>query len=324
MQIYIQPSYEGGAGNFLNRLAARLVEVGEAITRDVNADWDVGLINVVLSPSEQRAVMRRRRPIILRFDGAPLKASMLDSIQLHVRALTSYLQCAGVIYQSHSSRHDWRVRLPHGRPETIIHNGIQPDPALHWHPRPGLSRDGISFAAMVILRYWHQVDFMVEFLDAEARLGRNHRLTIYGPVLEDARPRLEAHERITLAGPIEAEEVRNKLLEHDCFVFLNRHAPCPNAVIEAMSTGIPVLLPDVGAIRELVGVEHPIFRIDDGERAAVMTQVVDRVVGEALSGSSRWGEDNLARVEEHFNIQKVADRYLDFLTSRALDGPGRT
>ena len=62
--------------------------------------------------------------------------------------------------------------------------------------------------------------------------------------------------------------MRSHLIEHDCFVFLNRHAPCPNAVIEAMSTGMPLLLPDVGAISELVGDAHPIFPISGSGRAA--------------------------------------------------------
>ena len=313
--IYVQPSKAGGGGTFLNRLSESWRAGGQAVTRDLRSGWDVGLVNVVLDMNEQRFLLRERRPIVLRLDGASPRLFRFSALKLHTRAFASYLQCRGIIFQSRTSQDDWCRRLPGGRKRTIIYNGIRPAGVPEWRPVGPISRSAIRFVAPILLRYEYQVAPFLSFLDEETARGNEHRLTILGPVADALLSRLEGHGQIELAGPIPAKEVLNRLVEHDFFVFLNRFAPCPNSVIEAMSTGMPMLLPRVGSIPELAGEAYPVFDLDAPDVGSRMSKTVDRIFQDLEGSEPQLGRNARQRVVERFDIDRIAAQYRDFLES---------
>jgi glycosyltransferase involved in cell wall biosynthesis len=62
-----------------------------------------------------------------------------------------------------------------------------------------------------------------------------------------------------LKGPYEIEDI---LSDHDIFITASKNDPCSNALIEAMSVGLPVLALNSGGHPEIVGANGILF---DGE-----------------------------------------------------------
>lgn len=56
-----------------------------------------------------------------------------------------------------------------------------------------------------------------------------------------------------LLGTIDEEEMAGVMRSCDVFINLSLNDPCPNVVIEALSSGLPVLYTDSGGVPELVG-----------------------------------------------------------------------
>jgi glycosyltransferase involved in cell wall biosynthesis len=71
---------------------------------------------------------------------------------------------------------------------------------------------------------------------------------------------------------------------HDAFVFTSSHEGMPNAVLEAISAGLPVIAPDVGGIGEIIedGVSGILLpEISDDEVAAdAYADAIQRLVGD--------------------------------------------
>jgi glycosyltransferase involved in cell wall biosynthesis len=60
-------------------------------------------------------------------------------------------------------------------------------------------------------------------------------------------------ERIRMLPPVPSEELAEILRQHDIYVTASRHDPCSNALIEALSCGLPALYLCSGGHPEIVG-----------------------------------------------------------------------
>ena len=64
---------------------------------------------------------------------------------------------------------------------------------------------------------------------------------------------LRVEQHVTFAGRVPNEEVRNYLTASKVFVQISKYETFGVAIAEAMATGVPVVVSDVGAVREVVG-----------------------------------------------------------------------
>ncbi len=101
---------------------------------------------------------------------------------------------------------------------------------------------------------------------------------------------------ITTMPPVGSEGVAEQLRAHDIFVIASRNEPCSNALIEAMSCGLPVAYLDSGSHGEVVGGGGVSFRTPDEAPSAI-----DRVAAEHPALAARVAPPQLSN---------VADRYL--------------
>jgi glycosyltransferase involved in cell wall biosynthesis len=128
-------------------------------------------------------------------------------------------------------------------------------------------------------------------------------------------PRREALELLTRALGIservrfmgEGRDVAAILAAHDLFVLPSRSEAFPNALIEAMATGLPVVATAVGGIPEVVrpGINGQLVRPDD-ERVladAVLTLMDNPAAAAALGRAAR------ADVERHYTIDRMVERF---------------
>ena len=94
------------------------------------------------------------------------------------------------------------------------------------------------------------------------------------------------------------------------------NAPCPNSVIEALASGLPVVSFSTGSLPELVhGDAGRLVPYGDNYArlgAADHSALASAAVG-VLADLERFRQGARKRAEAHFNIETVVDRYLEIL-----------
>ena len=127
-----------------------------------------------------------------------------------------------------------------------------------------------------------------------------------------------ASDRVHVVGAV--DDVVGLLRASDVFAFASAQEACPVAVIEAMSTGLPVVVSDIAGTQHLVtdgrdGLRFPVGKVDVlGTGLAHLAD--DPARRRALGEAAR------RRVVEEFTVEREAAAYED-LYDEVLDGPGR-
>ena len=93
----------------------------------------------------------------------------------------------------------------------------------------------------------------------------------------------------------------------DAFVLIAEPAGCPNASLEAMAHGVPVVATDVGGMREQI--EHRVSGLLVPSRDA--NALADAFVEVALDPVRRaqWGAAGRMRAETYFTVERMAADY---------------
>jgi glycosyltransferase involved in cell wall biosynthesis len=151
------------------------------------------------------------------------------------------------------------------------------------------------------------------------------RLLVTGRTVVDAGPlveRLGLRGRVELLGRYAQREAPALYRRAHLLLHTKVNDPCPNVVLEAMASGLPVVYPASGGTVELVrdeagiGVPH-----DDGfDRDAPpgADELADAVV-QALGRREALGAAARRRAEEHFALPAWLDRHVELFAS--LVGP---
>jgi teichuronic acid biosynthesis glycosyltransferase TuaC len=114
---------------------------------------------------------------------------------------------------------------------------------------------------------------------------------------------------VSFLGPRKREEVEQLLHACDFFVFPSRREGVPNAVLEAMSAGLPVVASTVGGIPEVVPAEGG-FLVELDDAVALETRIVQLARGAEMRKSMGDGAAMFAR--SRFSWETNARRLLAF------------
>ena len=212
---------------------------------------------------------------------------------------------------------EWRVA---GDKIHVVPNGVDTD--LFQPPGPGRDDDRgdpairgsadhvvicvanlVEIKAIdVLLINWRRV----VMADPRARLW----LVGDGPLRE---PLSRLADDLRIAGTVRflgrRDDVPQLLRVADLFVLPSRYEACPNAVLEAMATALPVVAFDVGGIRELVRPHHTGWLAP----ADSPNQLADTILAALFDRSARQRVGQAARraiIEEH-NLDGWVDQYAE-------------
>ncbi len=105
------------------------------------------------------------------------------------------------------------------------------------------------------------------------------------------------------------DDVANLYRAADLLVFPSRAEGCPNAVLEAMASGLPVVASDVAGNREVLGGDGKVGRLVPVESPGALADAVAALMT-APALRRELGTAGRARVLEQFDIQRVGARYL--------------
>lgn len=167
-------------------------------------------------------------------------------------------------------------------------------------------------------------------IGTSARLSPQKKLEELIAAIQLAHPRLPPYKLLIAGGPERGSEgyaeqlkstsvglpiewrgelanVRPFLAELDLFVMISEPAGCPNASLEALAAGLPVIATDFGGVSE---------QIESGVSGLVVPRADASALAEAIISLAhdatlreRFGAAGLARVRERFSLERMVEEY---------------
>lgn len=210
---------------------------------------------------------------------------------------------------------------------TVIYNGIQPgSPADGALPANWLPADGAPVAAMIAnFRRYKRHDVLMYALGQVIRRHPGFRVVLFGEGTEKASTQRLAIElgidrAVVFAGADGRAAAYLPLF--DFSILTSEEEGCPNAIMESLAAGTPVVATAVGGVPELVR---------DGEEGLLVPRDDANALAEALAWMIEhpderrvMGEKAGVRMREHFSVDRMVERtealYLRLLRERV---PGR-
>jgi glycosyltransferase involved in cell wall biosynthesis len=167
--------------------------------------------------------------------------------------------------------------------------------------------------------------FLIEAVAAMRALWRDHaraelhvlgaadrRHAAYAKALFDAIGE-ELGVRVFFHGA--AFDAPERLAEFTVALVLGENQGCPNAVLEALAAGVPVVANDSGGTRELVMAGRTGVLLPACDPAAIASALA-RIIGDP-DFARRLANAGRRRVERHFSMRKMASAYRKLLSANA-------
>ncbi len=233
--------------------------------------------------------------------------------------------CSGIIYQSPFCEKRWdHVYGRLNKPSEIIYNGTD---LVRFHPGkdvPDFSKEVSFVLAEGSFRYG--MDFGLD-IGAELAAGLAERLDcpVRMHVAGKTNPESEERAKRILADSGKDAEVifegvcaQEKLIELEqksAFFFSSEiHAACPNAVIEALACGLPVIGFDTGALNDVVGPAGMIvpYGTDPWKLERPLTAPLIDAAEAVIRDNDVFRRTARERAEQQFSLDRMAEAYIRF------------
>ena len=224
------------------------------------------------------------------------------------RQCAEALQGAAAVISVSSRMADEALKLGAAKERLhVIVNGVDPD---HFRPRDksdcrkqlGLPKEGRLLVTVAHLghRKGHH-----EMIRALAGLPDDVRLVVVGGTAQGGTPEIlrevarasGVEERLILPGPQVYDQIPLYFSAADASVLASYREGCPNAVLESLASGTPVVATDVGAVPDILPVPD-VGRIVPAEQVDPLRDAVAEVLSQSWnaadvvrdSGVRSWGQ----------------------------------
>lgn len=217
-------------------------------------------------------------------------------------------RAAAVVANSQGLR-DLAQRFDPTVPIRVIPNGVDPQ---RFAPPEKRAWEPARLLFVGRLVYQKGLDVLLEAL-AGVPASLPWQLTLVGdgpyrPTLETLAAQRGLRERLTFAGWQPPERIPAFYQQANLFVFPSRDEGMPNAVLEAMASGLPVVATRIAGNEELITPEVGVLVPKDDP--AALREAFLRLLPDADT-RRRWGAAARRRVIQHFTWEATARRYLD-------------
>lgn len=198
---------------------------------------------------------------------------------------------------------------------TIIYNGCDEN---RFYPNTKNSLQGA--VRFVMTGNFRHADMLKPIIEALDLLRFEFKLTVVGPVPDHLRIHLKRN-YVNWIGPKSSAETASVLRENDIYLFSALNPPCPNAVIEAVTTGMPIVAYDSGAMKELCGFSKELL----AETPDKLLHSVEDFDPTIFASKVRNCVDNFTKLKalslenrHNFRLEKMGAAYFDFFQKVSL------
>lgn len=321
-----KPSKQGGPGSFQRKIEVNLKSLGwKVVYPDDKVTPDV----IMIFGGTKRLIWVLRMKIkgakiIFRLGGInwlykvksiPFFRRVYLEIQIFFTPIIQKYLGSGIIYQSAFSK-EWLLKLKQSaviNHNIIIYNGVDIN---EFKPARVLDKNDISL--LCIEGNIDYSPFAVDVLNQlQEKLISNSgykSIILYGN-FENPSNKNKLHPLIDYKGFIPGDEI-HKVYRNAVYLSLDVNPACPNAVIEALASGIPVIGYDTGALKELVPTEAGEIVPYGGDPWKPDFPDVSNLINAANKVLNNWQSySNNARkiAEKLFDLRYTTSKYLNFI-----------
>jgi len=307
----------GGPSTFAQKLGQRLALRGASVADACTEDCDV-LLAIVSAPlGELLKAKRWGIPIVQRLDGVyyPAVSGWRWWIDDGPIWMTYRFFADRVVFQSEYSRRMCEHFLGAPRcPCSIVYNGV--DLAL-FSPEGEAKRVAEGTVLLCLLATFWRESEILPVLEAFDHIRAEHedaRLVVVGRFTRQVGHIPESRPDVDWLGQVPHSELPAIYRGAELMLSSKLRSPCPNAVIEAMASGVPTACYDSGGHSELIGEEGGVcVPLADGFGpfptldARDLAQAGNRV----LANRSAFAVGARRRAEQRFSLDQMVDGYLE-------------
>lgn len=285
---------EGGRHTFVANLKAYLEEKDIAYTEDMEDGYDILFTNSWVVPYEEIRRVKARRPelrVVHRVDGSARDYGRFDDAD-HLQARVNMLADMTIfqsLYSRYSTTEKFTVIQGDG---PVIHNPVDVNmfrPHGSFYPVKGKTKVcNAAFSTNRKKGTWRIGELAQKHPDVSFVLCGQY---LDLPPLPNIQP----------LGYLGRSELAAAMRSCDVFLHLAEKESCPNVVLEAMASGLPILYKDSGGTPELVG-ECGTVLSEDTFRQQIAVLMKER---ERLSAAAR------ERAVREFSPHRIFAQYLE-------------
>ena len=332
----------GGMVSFQEKLSEGLVRRGIKVHYTLDeADLDsILVIGGTRNLHQLRQAKRRGIRVIQRLDGMNwIHRVMRTGLRHWLRSeygninlwlIRNHL-ADKIVYQSNFSKDWWeKVRGRTPKPSVIIHNGVD---LTKFKPRDTHTKFENEIHLLLVEGsllggYEFGLQNAVYFARELANQINNNsqvELAVVGKVSADIRESWQnwlnensrdGKVRIKWMGVVDHAKISEVYQGADLLFSADINAACPNAVIESVASGTPVISFDTGALAELVGDQGGLVVPYGGNEWKVDQPDIKSLVAGAiliLQNLAAYRKSARERAEIAFDLDLMVDRYIEVL-----------
>ena len=250
--------------------------------------------------------------LVCSFRGSDIAAAPLKNCRLYEEVFGSAdaLHLASGFFRKEALRRGCRQDMPYA----VITGAVDTAFFCHGRSRPGYSGDGpLRLVTVSRLTWLKGYDYALEAVRFLITSGLKVRYRIVGPMgdAEDAIryaiDDMRLSEVVTIAGPASRESVRSHYEWADIYLHPSVQEGISNAVLEAQSMQLPVVVSDAGALPEAVEDGVTGFLVPRRDARAMAEKIKLLADDPALRG--QMGQAGRKRVLEKFRIEDQIDKF---------------
>jgi glycosyltransferase involved in cell wall biosynthesis len=319
------PQEMGGPGTFQIRFEEQARAQGWPVQyADAASDPDIVLL---ITGTRRLRWLRRARKrgarLVLRLDGV-LWRHNLAGTSLRVRSLHGLRNLAAayhrrgadaVVYQSEFLRQEWGRLFGNTKArEFVIYNGTD---LASFSPAPRPANSGAPHLLCVEGTFFDDPPTRAVFgwIREQLAAGKLRQATFCGTSPSALSSAFAAEPRMRFLSHLPREQMPAVFAEADVFLPLELNPPCPNSVIEALASGLPVIGYRTGALPELVGDDGGLLVDYLGGTPDSLTPPDTSVLSRALEGVSaslaEYRASARRRAERCFSASRMFELYAD-------------
>lgn len=243
----------GGPSTFMRNLHNYLESVNYPVQSDRRRSYGI-FFPVSHNLKELHYFRTMNKAIIQRLDGVYYPSQHGDSYQGRNELIEQIYNhyATHIVFQSDYSRKQCFEMFGTKDQETysIVHNGVDKSLFYPAQKPQQVPKETIRFITVGNFRKKAMILPIVNSLN-EISQKYTIKLTLVGEVTDPSLQQYLLQDYITQVGPKGSLEVARLLRESDVFLHSQLNDNCPNAVLEAIATGIPVVGFNSGAMAEL-------------------------------------------------------------------------